>query len=443
MEGFARHLLLRGALRAWLGVSGRSLRVLGVGRLPQSAAVLHLCPPCSYLDALIVLAACDRPLIVVTDREPRGRAQLLLAGFLNALPCGPEPRTWHWALRACTEVLIAGGILLVQEGPAAGEPSEGCTNRAFALACEAWANAFPGQTPVILPVHRFYPRVRGEEILVHVGRALPLDEQADGLVDDVRPYVNATLREACDKAVFGLDHGAFAELLADLEHALKERLHEQWQGRPAWKQKLDGFRLSSCAAESLRKLNRDDPGSLVALRQLCEAQREARRQRSLADLHAELGRKRLSASRRFLGWTETVIGLPLACYGLLNHLTAALLLFVTGLLKPGREAETETWVARALLVLGCYAGQIALVGHVLGRAVAGYYALTLPVSGAYLLRYGWLLRRRAGTSVLGVWAASLRSPWEASRKKLFERLDEILLPAGKEGPVGGKAAESG
>jgi hypothetical protein len=270
-----------------------------------------------------------------------------------------------------------------------------------------------------------------------------LDEQADGLVDDVRPYVNAALREACGRAVFALENGAFAEFLLDLEHALKERLQEQWQGRPAWTQKVDGFRLSSCAAESLRRLNRDAPGSLVALRQLCESTNETRRQRSLADLRAALGGKRLSFSKRFLGWMESIVGLSLACYGLLNHLTAAFVLYVTGLMKRGWETKPETWVARGVLVLGCYGAQIAVVGHILGRAAGGYYALTLPVSGAYLIRYGWLLRRRAGASGLGVWTASLRSPWEASRKRLFETLDQILSPASDENPVSPKAAESG
>jgi len=443
MEGSARYRLLRGALRAWLAASGRSLRVLSIGRVPQSAAVLYLCPPSGFLDVLIMQAACNRHLVVVTDREPRSRVELLLAGLLNVIPCGPEPNAWHSALRASTEALVSGGIVTVLQTQAASELSAGRSETAVALACEAWANAFPGQTPIILPVHRFYPRVRGQEIFVHVGRALPLDEQADGLVDDVRPYVDTTVRETCEKAVFALDEDAFAELLADLKHALKERLSEQWQGRPAWSQRVDGFRLSSCAAESLSRLNRDDPGSLVALRLLSEAQRETRRQRSLADLRAELGRKQLSASKRVLAWTETIVGLPLACYGLLNHLVATLLLYVTGLLKHGQQVKPETWVARALLVLGCYAGQIALVERTLGRAAAGYYALTLPVSGAYLLRYGWLLRRRADTSVLGVWAASLRSPWEASRKKLSEKLDQILSPSGDNNPGGPKAAESG
>ncbi len=390
-----------------------------------------------------MLAACNRPLIVVTDKEPRSRTQLLLAALLNVISCGPESNAWHSALRAATEVLVGGGIVLVLEAEVASEHPSGHSETAVALACEAWANAFPGQTPVILPIHRFYPRSRGHDIFVQIGRPLPLDEQSDGLVDDVRPYVNATLREACGKAVFALDDGTFEELLADLEHALKERLREQWQGRPAWNQKVDAFRLSSCAAESLRKLNRDDPGSLVALRQLSEAQRETRRQRFLADLHAELGRKRLSLSRRFLRWAETIIGLPLAGYGLLNHLMAALFLYVSGLVKRGRETKPETWIARGVLVLGCYGGQIALVEHVLGRAVAGYYALTLPVSGAYLLRYGWLLRRRAGASVLGVWAASLRRPWEANNKRLFERLGQILSSVSEESPGGPKVAESG
>ena len=388
-------------------------------------------------------AASKRLLVVVTDHEPQSRSQLLLAALLNVIPCGPETRTWHSALRTCTEVLVSGGIVLVLETQAAGELEGGRADSAFALACEAWVNAFPGRTPVILPVHRYYPRGRGQEVFVHIGRALPLDEHADGLVDDVRPYVNGTLREACGKAVFALADGTFAELLSDLEYALKERLQAEWQGQPAWNQKVDAFRLSSCAAESLRKLNRDDPGSLVALRQLSEAQRETRRQRFLADLHAELGRKRLSLSRRFLRWAETIIGLPLAGYGLLNHLMAALFLYVTGLVKRGRETKPETWIARGVLVLGCYGGQIALVEHVLGRAVAGYYALTLPVSGAYLLRYGWLLRRRAGASVLGVWAASLRRPWEANNKRLFERLGQILSSVSEESPGGPKVAESG
>jgi hypothetical protein len=442
MKGSTRYRLLREVLKVWLSVSGRSLRLLGIGRLPQSAAVFHLCAPSSFLDVLIMQAACNRPLVVVTDREPQSRSQLLLAAVLNVISCGPETRAWHSALRTCTEMLVAGGIVLVLETQVAGELPGGRADSAFALACEAWANAFPGHTPVILPVHRYYPRGRGQEVFVHIRRALPLDEQADGLVDDVRPYVNATLREACGKAVFALENGAFAELLAVLEHALRDRLQEQWQGRPAWNQTVDGFRLSSCAAESLRKLNRDDPGNLVALRQLCETQYETRRQRSLADLRAELGRKRLSLSERFLGWTESIIGLPLALYGLLNHLAAAFFLYVTGLVKRGWETKPETWVARGVLLLGCYGGQIALVERLLGRAAAGYYALTLPVSGAYLFRYGWLLRRRADASVLGVWAASLRSPWEASRKKLFERLDQILLPIGDKNGAR-KAAESG
>ena len=121
MKGSAQYRLLRATLRAWLVLSGRSLRLLGIGRVPQSAAVLHLCPPCSFLDVLIMQAASKRLLVVVTDHEPQSRSQLLLAALLNVIPCGPETRTWHSALRTCTEVLVSGGIVLVLETQAAGE----------------------------------------------------------------------------------------------------------------------------------------------------------------------------------------------------------------------------------------------------------------------------------------------------------------------------------
>ena len=49
------------------------------------------------------------------------------------------------------------------------------------------------------------------------------------------------------------------------------------------------------------------------------------------------------------------------------------------MIAPGR---TE-WTLRGAVTLGFYAVQIFLVAHWRGRAAAGYYAPTLPVSGAY------------------------------------------------------------
>lgn len=423
----ARYRLVQGALRVCLALSGRSLRVLGATRAPASATVLYLCRPGRFLDALLMVAAWDRPLAVVTAREPRRRWQLLLASALNTITCGPEPQAWHSALRACTEILISGGAVLVLETPQPAEPSGDGTKTALALACEAWASAFPEQPPVVLPVQRFYPFKRGQDILIHIGGRLTGDDQVGARLGDAGSHGHPSLYEARGSSVFALDDSILEELLGDVKHALRDRLREEWKARPAWNQNVDGFRLSSCAAECLRTINQNEPGSLVALRHLSEANRETRRQWSLARLRAELGLKQLSLLKRWLGWGESVFGLPVACYGLLNHFIPALLLYTCGLSKRHQPLKAEPWLARTLVVIGCYGGQIALVNSVGGRAAAGYYALTLPVSGVYLLRYWRLLRRRTGLLLQGVWAASLSSQGEVTGKTFFEKLDQIFM----------------
>ena len=339
-----------------------------LGACLNPATVLYLCRPGRFLDALVMVAAWDRPLAVVTDRDPRRRWQLLLASALNMIPCGPEPQAWHSALRACTEVLISGGAVLVLEAPQPGEPS-GDRTTALALACEAWASAFPEQPPVVLPIQRFYPFKRGQDILIHIGGRLTRDDQVGARLGDAGSHGHPSLHEARGKSVFALDDSILEELLGDVKHALRDRLREEWKARPAWNQNVDGFRLSSRAAECLLTINQDEPSSLVALRRLCEANRETRRQWSLARLRAELGLKQLSLLRRYLGWAESVFGLPVACYGLLNHFIPALLLYTCGLAKRHQPAKPEPWLARTLVVIGCYGGQIALVNSVGGTAI--------------------------------------------------------------------------
>ena len=432
MNGSARYWLLRRALLAWLAASRRSVRVLGVGRAPKSAAALYICHRFRFLDALIVASVCDQALAIIASREPRGPLQRLLASGLNIIRCRPEPEAWHSALRACTEVLLSGGIVVVLETPESIGPSGDPNHTALALACEAWSGAFPGQSPAVLPIHRFDPGRRENEILIHIGGRVHLDGWSD-VQNDVSS--SPTSQQVCGKNVFALEDSLLEELFGDLHDALQDRLRERWKVRPTWNQNVDRFRLSSCATECLSRINQHEPETLVALRQGCEMNRETRRQSSLADLRADVGRKQLPIPKQLLRWTEGILGLPVACWGLLNHLIPALLLYVLGLAKRGQRVELETWLARALVVLGGYGGQIALVDGVFGRAAAGYYALTLPMSGAYLFRYWWLLQQSASVSLCGVKALPLRAG-KSSGKRLLEKLDQILATAVTVPPLG-------
>ncbi len=421
----ASYRLIRSGLRAWLTLSRRSVRVLGADRLPDSAAILYVCHSADFDDAVMLVAAFERPIVCVIGRAEMAGQQSMIESALGMIAInGPaDAPVWHDALRSCTGVLSAGGLVLVFSEPSDSSGQAGRElDAALKLACEAWTSAFPAQLPVVLPVHRFRPEARTEETLVHVGDPVRLDADEDPAL--LLQQVKAALGEV--HAVFALDAALLNRLMQDVERDLRHRLQQRWSARPGRTRTTDGFRLSPFAAETLRRVNRTEPESLVALSELSHAEREARRESALARLRAEIEIKQLSTVQRVLGWAESLVGFPIALYAAVNHLLTAILLLVCGLLKRDAQPQLGPWVARGVILLGCYAGQVALVNHFLGRAAAGYYAVTLPVSGAYLLRYAWLIQRRTRVLLAGTRSAMLQTRADRSRARFFEKLDAIL-----------------
>lgn len=419
--------LIRRALRAQLSLRRRSVRVLGAERLPDSAAILGVCHPADFEDALTMVAAFDRPISCIIDRAQMGGRQSMIESGLGMIAppkdAISDAPAWHAALRSCAGVLSAGGLALVfSESGHSAEPGKPGSDATLKLACEAWTSAFPEHLPLVLPVHRFRPEARVHETMIHIGDPVRLDADEDpGLL---LQQVKAALGEVHN--VFEFDSAVLGRMMHDIERDLRERLQEQWSVRPGRKRKTEGFRLSPFAAETLRRVNRAEPEALVALSELSDAAREARRGAALAQLRAEIEIKQLSVLQRVLGWAESLIGLPVALYGAVNHLAVAFLLLVCGLLKRLPEPRLGPWIARGVIVVGCYAGQVALVDHFLGRAAAGYYAVTLPVSGVYLVRYGWLVQRRTRVLLAGTRGAMLDKVANRNRAQFFEKLDAIL-----------------
>lgn len=413
----------RGALRAGVELSGRRVRLLGADRIPQTAAIFVVCRPARLLDALILMAVCEGPIrCVVPHGLLRGFGRILGwgAGVVNYQEEGAGRQA---ALRACSEAVGAGeAVAVFAESGAADVPAHD-VDLTPSIALEAWASVFPEQDPVILPVHTFWPAGRGDEILVHIGD--PLNPDYDGGSASQEGEESA-LSAACLRNVFALDQDAFERLLRDVQEALLSRLKEEWDRRPGWKQKTEGFRLSAVAAGQLRRLNQIRPEDLAGLRSQFDTCRELRRRWSLTRMRADLGRQQLSSAQRALAWIETVVGLPLALWGVVNHATIALLLYALGLTQNVWQFHAGRWLARALVVLGCYAGLTALVGHLMGRAAAGYYAVMLPVSGVYLWRYAWLLRQRTRVLLFGPRARALHRLAEGRWKLFLAKLDAAL-----------------
>ena len=76
--------------------------------------------------------------------------------------------------------------------------------------------------------------------------------------------------------------------------------------------------------------------------------------------------------------------------------------------------------------IGVLCRSIFLVAHRWGRAAAGYYAPTLPVSGAYLWRYAKLVRPQAHLLWISLTLPALTRKIKRLRHALREELDRMV-----------------
>jgi len=157
---------------------------------------------------------------------------------------------------------------------------------------------------------------------------------------------------------------------------------------------------------------------------LVGAYREAQRVGSLRQAEAERAEWLKSGVLRVGTWFEVVLGAPSALYGVMNHLLILIVLGAAGLLKRriGWPVALQ-WAIRTGVVLACYVAQIAGCARFLGRAAAGYYAVSLPLSGAYVWRYWWLLRNRGRLAFLAATMPVQTARLQRLRKQLLADLD--------------------
>jgi hypothetical protein len=429
----------RALVRLWFALSFRKIRLLGAENLPESGpTLLAVGHPASFLDALILLSALNRPVSCLIPRKfIQGFWRGLWARRLKMVPYEPEavetPRrgvSTGALLAKCEDALAGEVVLALFADPAPQDTTEKAwraeTIDSIALGVEARSEH--RAKLVVLPVHLYLPVGRSQSSRVLI-------------------YINSRLLR-CENLTSGSRSGAFAELLesrwrenpfrlqaedlkwftSDLEGLLRANLEDDWASRANWKQKVEGFRLSGIAAAWAEQANYLHPGRLVALREAVEAIRRSQRRGSLRQAEVEAARDWLdSPLRRGWVWFESLLGLPVALYGLGNHLLALLILFWAGLLERENDRDPTTeWLLRGAVLVGCYAGQILVVAYLLGRSAAGYYAPTLPVTGLYAWRYFWLLRHRTRVTCLALLLPAQARGLLRRRQELVAEFDETL-----------------
>lgn len=423
----------RGVLRLWFSLNFRRIRVLEAAHLTGPAgALLVVNHPPSFLDTLILIAAFDRQVSCLLEGELlRGPARRLLAHSLGVIAYAIGDDQWPSVLESCSQILSRGGAVLVfarQPSKTSEEPAR-FAPAAAAIASEA-ATAVPSLSS--LPVHAVHlylpvPPSQAAELLIHVDAPVSLESatpNSEGGAERGIDRLDSELERVCLHNPFRLQPETLEQFLAGLEEVMREDFEETWARRPNSRQRVEDFEISPFLSKLVGQLNHGHPGRLVALGEALDAYLETRRRLALTALRAETAGGWLGSGwRRIAAWVETIAGFPVAVYGLLNLLIAWLVLHVSGLLHAGLwNATAGQWTARVIVALACYAGQIAIVSYLLPRSAAGYYALSLPISGVYLLRYLWLLENRTNVVALSLRKGTRMQRLRRMRKSLIEEL---------------------
>jgi len=425
----------RGVIRLWFAFTFRKIRVLHEERLKgPEPALLVASHPESFLDALILVAGFERLVrCIIPAGLIQGLLQPLIARGLGMIRFLPENR--QLALEGCCALLAekAALVTFVEPGPAHPAGGSGLANAAASIAVEAERRHAGNLGLMLFPVHLFLPvgHTHTRELLIDIDQPETVQDyisRAGGIAQDQVQELAKHLERRCQENSFRLQPAELAEFLGDLEQALRDDFQEECRSHPARKQKLDGFELSGFVVQWAEQMNYLHPGLLVSLRESLEAWREARRMGALHRLEVEGAGAWLNwPVGRGVVWLESVAGFTIASYGLINHLVAIALLYLTGLLKKesGRDKIME-WLGRGLVVLGCYVVEVLLVARSWGRRAAGYYAPTLPLSALYLWRYAWLLRHQTRLALLSFNLSAESTRTKRLRKDFLREINEAL-----------------
>jgi hypothetical protein len=429
-RGFCRKLI-----RGWCVLTSRKVRLLPAGDLTAEGPVLFaISHPASLWAALVLATAFERPVHCLLPKSlVRGPLARFLTRHLGVILHEGEKPDSEATLRAAINALAGGGALVVFADPCAtGQGASGASaSTAAALVWRAEAQHV-GRRVAVYPVHLFLPEPGGKsrEILIFVDSALirPEDGSEALAQDAVAPAFVAALESRFQENAFQLRPADLKYFLADLEEVLRAGLQEDWASRPDWKQDAEGFVLSRLVTEWVKQTNYLQPGRLVALRQSLDDYRSLQRQCARRELEVKGGESPLGSGWRQASlWFEVLLGLPIALYGLLNHLLIGLVLFLAGSFRRDNpRARSTEWILRGAVTLGFYTLQIFLVAHRWGRAAAGYYAPTLPLSGWYLWRYVGLVGPQARLLLLSLTLPTLTRRIQRLRHELLEELDQTL-----------------
>jgi hypothetical protein len=425
------HGIWSSLVRAWFALTRRKIRLLRASEIAtESPAAFAVSHPPGFLHAVVLSVAVDYPVHCLLPRNlAHGALAHFLARHLGIILYEGDLMVSEEALQGAIDVLASGESLVVFADQNAGGPIAPATAAASLIG--RVESQLGGRRIAVYPVHLFLPEStpQSREILIYIDSAIVRPAGQPAAAPDAETACLATALEArFEENAFQLRPADLEFFLSDLEEVLRTGLQEDWASRPDWKQDTGGFVLSSLVVEWVKQTNYLHPSQLVVLRKSLDDYRALQKQCALRELEVEGGDSPPGTGwRRVLLWFETLLGFPVALYGLLNHWAIALVLFMAGSFKRNSSRPAVTnWIIRGSVTLAFYILQIFLVAHIWGRAAAGYYAPSLPVSGAYLWRYAGLVRPQARLLFISITIPALKRKIQRHRHALLKDLDRAL-----------------
>lgn len=386
----------------------------------------------SFVQMAAVAATLDRPIHFLLPLEAcQGFWARWLAEKMGVIWQGLGQSDPNAALRAAREALGRGEVIgiFAQVEPRRSESLSPSCRAAAQLAAGAGVGGAGGHGVKIIPVHVLssYGAVPAGELLLTPGSHICARDFQGGASAEasVRTLAGA-LEDGLAQNPYRLDARDVRFFLDDLEKVLRADLEEDWAARPNWKQKTEGFEISRFIVECAEGMNVRDPAALAGLRIELESYREELRRWSLVQAEVEQAKEWLqSPASRMRYWLEAVMEAPIAFYGFINHLIPILLLMPGNLFRRlAKKDPGQAWLLRVLVVLGTYILLVSICARGWGRAAAGYYTLTLPLSGLVLWRFSNLVRTRVRLLYLSRSLSRREERLRQLRKRFIEHLNQ-------------------
>lgn len=397
------YYLLRAVVRFWINFFFKEVLVRNAEFVPrQGALLLALNHPNNLVDSLLIAAVMPREIHFLATaqlfRNPLVAALLRSAGVIPVYrqqDGGNEEKNRQTFARV-TEVLKAGGVVAIYpEGVTHSDPflhkiKTGAAR--MALQAEQEADCRLGLKIMPVGLNFLARKSFRRRVMVNFGPPLEARDYAQRFNSDERAAVAALtndLQEALESQILNIERPDLEPLVHLLEEIYKDYIAERLlaEGRP---ERAEDFTLRRRMIDAVHFYHNYFPEKFERLR---EALLNYQRRRDYIDVperaFKDEMREGFSSGLYWRLLAEGLLGLPVFLYGASQNLPSYLLPRLLSHYSARKETDYATikFLAGIVAFPLFYGLQTALVGYLFGLGWAILYLLTLPLVGAYALRY--------------------------------------------------------